>query len=100
MLDRLRAARLAAGLTQVQAAEALGRWQAYVSKCELGERRMDPIDLAEFARLYALPVAALILESDGDAALQRLKPLDPDAACLDSSSWAGSTTTSAEEPPA
>lgn len=64
MLDRLRAARLAAGLTQVQAAEALGRRQAYVSKCELGERRMDPIDLADFARIYGQPIAAFIPSSD------------------------------------
>ena len=52
MLRRLREARLAAGLTQVQVAAALGTTQAFVSKCELGERRIDPIDLADFARLY------------------------------------------------
>lgn len=60
MLRRLRQARQAAGLTQVEVAAALGRTQAFVSKCELGERRMDPIDLADFARLYRKPVAALI----------------------------------------
>ena len=52
MLGRLRAARLGAGLTQVQVAAALGKTQAFVSKCELGERRIDPIELNEFARLY------------------------------------------------
>lgn len=52
MLMRLRQARIAAGFTQVQAARALGTTQAFVSKCELGERRIDPIDLAAFARLY------------------------------------------------
>jgi transcriptional regulator with XRE-family HTH domain len=55
MLARLRKARLAAGLTQVDAAKALGRTQAFVSKCELGERRIDPIDLLDFARLYRKP---------------------------------------------
>jgi transcriptional regulator with XRE-family HTH domain len=52
MLKRLREARLEAGLSQVQVAVALGKTQAFVSKCELGERRIDPIELAAFARLY------------------------------------------------
>lgn len=52
MLARLRQARLDAGLTQAQVAAALGKTQAFVSKCELGERRIDPIDLADFARIY------------------------------------------------
>jgi transcriptional regulator with XRE-family HTH domain len=52
MLERLREARQRAGLTQAQAARALGRPQSYVSKCELGERRIDPIDLQELAELY------------------------------------------------
>jgi transcriptional regulator with XRE-family HTH domain len=50
MLKRLRAARLDAGLTQVHVAKALHRTQAFVSKCESGERRIDPIDLLDFAR--------------------------------------------------
>ena len=52
MLYRLRQARIAAGLTQVDVARALGRTQAFVSKCELGERRIDPIELADLAKLY------------------------------------------------
>ena len=52
MLKRLRDARLKAGLTQVQVAAALGRPQSYVTKCELGERRVDPIELQRFALLY------------------------------------------------
>lgn len=55
MLARLRKAREDAGLTQVAAATALGRPQSYVSKCELGERRIDPIDLQDFASLYKRP---------------------------------------------
>ena len=56
LLTRLKAARKKANLTQVQVATALGKQQSYVSKCESGERRMDPIDLADFARLYRQPV--------------------------------------------
>jgi transcriptional regulator with XRE-family HTH domain len=55
LLKRLREARLAAGLTQVDVARALRRPQSYVTKSELGERRLDPIDLQRFARLYRRP---------------------------------------------
>lgn len=60
MLRRLRDARLAAGLTQVQVAKALRTTQAFVSKCELGERRIDPIDLADFAKVYGKPISYFI----------------------------------------
>ena len=52
LLKRLREARRQAGLTQVQVAKALGRPQSFVTKCELGERRIDPVDLQRFAKLY------------------------------------------------
>lgn len=52
LLKRLRLARHVAELTQVEAARALGKEQKYISKCELGERRIDPIDLMEFAQIY------------------------------------------------
>lgn len=52
MLKRLREARKKAGLTQVEVAQALGKPQSYVTKCELGERRIDPVELQRFARLY------------------------------------------------
>lgn len=51
-LKRLKQARLDAGLTQVQAAKLLRKRQTYVSKCELGERRVDFAELQEFARAY------------------------------------------------
>ena len=55
MLARLRQARKEADLTQVEVARALRRTQAFVSKCELGERRIDPLDLQAFAALYRKP---------------------------------------------
>lgn len=60
MLKRLREARIAAGLTQVEVAKALQRTQVFVSKCESGERRIDPIDLADFAKVYRKPVSFFI----------------------------------------
>jgi transcriptional regulator with XRE-family HTH domain len=51
-LKRLRSAREAAGLTQVEVADRLGRPQSFVSKCESGERRVDVVELEEFARIY------------------------------------------------
>lgn len=51
-LDRLYQARKEKGLTQVDVAKALGKHQSYVAKCENGERRVDIIELAEFAQLY------------------------------------------------
>jgi len=39
-------------MTQEAVAVRLKVRQSYVSKCESGERRVDVIDLAKFARLY------------------------------------------------
>jgi hypothetical protein len=36
----------------MEVARRLGRPQSFVSKCESGERRVDVVELAEFARLY------------------------------------------------
>jgi transcriptional regulator with XRE-family HTH domain len=52
MIQRLREARVRAGLTQAEAARALKRPQSFLSKCESGERRIDVIELEDFARLY------------------------------------------------
>jgi ribosome-binding protein aMBF1 (putative translation factor) len=51
-LARLRRAREDAGLTQVQVAKQLGRPQTWVSKCELGERRVDFVELEDLAATY------------------------------------------------
>lgn len=51
-LTRLRQGRKDSALTQTQVAEHLGKPQSYVAKCESGERRVDIVELADFARLY------------------------------------------------
>lgn len=55
-LKRLRKARKESALTQVEAADALEKPQSYVSKCENGERRVDIIELSDFAELYKKPL--------------------------------------------
>jgi DNA-binding XRE family transcriptional regulator len=55
-LNRLRQARKDKGMTQVQVASSLGKHQSYVAKCENGERRVDVVELAEFAKLYKKPL--------------------------------------------
>jgi len=52
LIQRLRQARLDAGLTQVEAGKKLKKPQAYLSKIERGERRIDAVELAEFAKVY------------------------------------------------
>jgi transcriptional regulator with XRE-family HTH domain len=46
LLELLRSIRQEAGLRQEDLAEALGRKQAFVSKYEMGERRLDVLELA------------------------------------------------------
>ena len=58
--EKLKKARLEAGITQVKAAKALKEKQSYISKCEYGERRVDAVELKSFARLYKKPIAYFI----------------------------------------
>ncbi len=60
LCKRLREAREQAGFTQAEAAAALGKQQNFVSKSETGQRRIDPIELADFASLYGTSFAALV----------------------------------------
>jgi transcriptional regulator with XRE-family HTH domain len=55
-LERLKQARVEAGLTQCDVARHLRRPQSFVSKAESGERRLDLIEVDELARLYRKPI--------------------------------------------
>lgn len=55
-IQKLRQARLDAGLTQVDVGRKLKKPQAYVSKIERGERRVDVVELRAFAKLYGKPL--------------------------------------------
>lgn len=52
LVERLKTARMAAGLTQQQAASLLRKTQSYLSKIESGQRRVDLVQLSEFAQIY------------------------------------------------
>ena len=56
LIGRVREARQEAGMTLKEVADLLDRPVSFVSKCELGERRIDPIDLRAFAELYDKPL--------------------------------------------
>lgn len=56
IVERLKKARVDAGLDQKKVATLLGRSQPYVSKIEAGQRRIDIVQLKEFAKIYKKPL--------------------------------------------
>jgi len=65
-------ARRDAGITQVALAKKLGRPQSYVSKFELGERRLDVVEFLEVAGAIGCdPFAILKRLRVGSAAISR-----------------------------
>jgi transcriptional regulator with XRE-family HTH domain len=52
LVKKLVKARRAAKLRQIDAAKKLGRTQSYISKIEAGQRRIDTVQLKEFAAAY------------------------------------------------
>ena len=52
LVERLRQARIEAGLEQTEAGKLLKKTQSYISKIESGQRRVDVVQLKKFAKLY------------------------------------------------
>ncbi len=52
IINRLKKARLGAGLNQKEVAKLLGKTQSYISKIESGQCRIDIIQIKEFAKIY------------------------------------------------
>jgi transcriptional regulator with XRE-family HTH domain len=52
VIEKLKKARLDAGLKQSEVAQKLKKPQSYISKIERGERRVDITELKELAKIY------------------------------------------------
>jgi len=58
--ERLRTARLEAGLSQVELGHKLKRPQSYVSNIESGQQRVDVVELKQFAKVCEKPMSYFI----------------------------------------
>jgi transcriptional regulator with XRE-family HTH domain len=58
--DLLRRARLEAGLTQAALARKLKRPQSFVCKYEIGERRLDLVELREICRALGVSLTQFV----------------------------------------
>jgi transcriptional regulator with XRE-family HTH domain len=56
LLARLREAREAAGLDQIEVSRRLRKPLNYCNRLESGERRLQVLDLGDLARLYGKPL--------------------------------------------
>ncbi|MEK7653619.1 MAG: helix-turn-helix transcriptional regulator [Patescibacteria group bacterium] len=52
LVEQLKKARIEAGFDQEKVAEILGETQSFISKIEAGQRRIDVVQLKEFAKVY------------------------------------------------
>ncbi len=52
IIAKLKQAREESGLDQTQVAKLFDKTQSYVSKIESGQRKIDVIQLKEFAKIY------------------------------------------------
>lgn len=64
LLEMLRSAREKTGLNQTQLAKKLRIAQATVSKFEVGDRRLDIIQLRDWCRALNEPFSAFVAEFD------------------------------------
>ena len=62
----MRAAREARGITQHEVAKRLGKPQSYVSKAEMGERRLDVVEFLQFMRAIDGEPLALLRDIERD----------------------------------
>lgn len=73
-LVELRNTRLKAGLTQIDAAERLGRPQSFVCKCQSGERRVDVAEFIAFCYAFGVDpcdVIRQLIQSSGKPGVRK-----------------------------
>lgn len=59
------------GMTQTEVAEKLGKDQVFISNCESGRRRIDPVELLAFASVFDVSLEELVDRLDLDEAVDR-----------------------------
>ena len=59
-VEQLKKARFEAGLDQADVAKLLDKTQPHISKIEAGQRRLDIIQLKEFAKIYKKDISFFI----------------------------------------
>jgi transcriptional regulator with XRE-family HTH domain len=64
---RLRSSRLESGMSQAEAADAVGISRVAVAEIEAGRRKVSSIELNEFAQAYGRPIEFLLGTKPGDA---------------------------------
>ena len=64
-LSLIKAARVNAGITQLELASRLNETQTFISKCERGERRLDLIEMREFCIAIQLDFVDFIKALEG-----------------------------------
>lgn len=62
LIELLAAERHRLGVTQEELGRRLGLHKQYVSRVELGERRLDVVEFADFARALGIDPSALIAD--------------------------------------
>jgi transcriptional regulator with XRE-family HTH domain len=60
--QRLKEARVAAGLRQIDVADALGKPQSYIAKVESGERKVDFVEVLDLCAVIGLEPTVLTQE--------------------------------------
>ena len=60
IVEKLKEARLEAGFGQEKVAELLGKTQSHISKIEAGQRRLDIVQIKEFAKIYKKKISFFI----------------------------------------
>lgn len=63
LLVRLKEARESAGLAQIEVSRRLRKTANFVNKLELGERRLQVLDLEDLARIYGKPLRYFLPDS-------------------------------------
>lgn len=66
LIARMRALREARGLSQQEVARRLGKPQSYVSKAEMGERRLDVVEYLHFMRAIESEPHSLLREIEAE----------------------------------